>query len=73
MRIFLGLLVVLAVAGGFLAHRKGETPVTASAATAKASAAPREVSEHDWAKRSLDRAADVKMQVARERKENTTE
>jgi len=76
MRIFLVFLIGLAIAGGILTHRPkpqstrepGAKPVSAPAAAAT----PREVSQHDWAKRSLDRVADVKRQVAQQQKENGT-
>jgi len=38
--------------------------------TLKAPPKPSEVSEHDWAKRALDRTADVKRQIAQQRKED---
>lgn len=75
MRILLALIVAGAIAYGVLRHRKSEEPApvaTAKAPTAQPAAAPREVSEHNWAKRSLDRAADVKRQVAAQQKENGT-
>lgn len=76
MRILLGLIVVVTIAGAVLTHRKNEQAAATPVATAKAAsaqpAAPREVSQHDWAKRSLDRAADVKRQVAEQQKENGT-
>ncbi len=38
--------------------------------TLKAPPKPSEVSEHDWAKQALDRTADVKRQIAQQRKED---
>jgi len=77
MRILLGLIVTAAIAYGVLRYKKSEEPAAAPVATAKAqvaqpAASPREVSEHNWAKRSLDRAAEVKRQVAAQQKENGT-
>jgi hypothetical protein len=43
--------------------------VTTQAAT---TSSPRPVSEHNWMKRSLDRAGDVKREVAQQRKEDGT-
>ncbi len=37
--------------------------------TLKTSPNSSEVSEHDWAKQALDRTADVKWQIAQQRKE----
>ncbi|MBA2241958.1 MAG: hypothetical protein H0W04_03575 [Chthoniobacterales bacterium] len=75
MRIVLGLLLVLAAAGGFLTQKKSEQPAPAqnASSTNKVAAAPRETSEHNWAKRSLDQAAGVKRQVAQQQKENGQE
>lgn len=75
MRIVLVCLVVGAVIGGVLYNRSG-TPDTPApkvvAATAPANAS-REPSQHNWPKRALDRAAEVKKQVAAERKSNDAE
>jgi len=38
--------------------------------TLKTPPKPAEVSEHDWAKQALDRTADVKRQIAQQRKED---
>ncbi|MDQ2659581.1 MAG: hypothetical protein M3Y03_04100 [Verrucomicrobiota bacterium] len=79
MRILLGLLVVGAVIGGIVTHRHHEetpAPVTAPALTAAAAqpaAIPRQPSAHNWAKSALDRAGDVKRQVAEQRKQNSDE
>jgi hypothetical protein len=75
MRIFFCLLVV-AVVGGFLAHRHAEEPAPVVAAQAPApvqlqSPAPHENNPHNWMKNSLDRAADVKRQVIQQRKEDS--
>ena len=62
-----GLLVVLLIVGlgaAFILQKRGEQ--AAQAQPAKASA----VSEHDWAKHSLDRVAEVKREVLRQRASN---
>lgn len=73
MRIFI-VLVVLAVLGWlFLAQKQQEHQKVVTAAHAPAqTASPRPVSEHNWMKRSLDRASDVKKQVVQQRKEDGT-
>jgi hypothetical protein len=61
------LLVVLLMAGlglAFILQKRTEQPTAAQPAKQSA------VSEHDWAKHSLDRAADVKRQVLRQRASN---
>lgn len=67
-------LVVLAVLGWlFLAQKQQEHQKVVTAVEAPAqSASPRPVSEHNWMKRSLDRASDVKQQVVQQRKEDGT-
>ena len=72
MRILLGLIVVVTIAGAVFTHRKNEQAAATAKAPITQPAAPREVSQHDWAKRSLDRAAAVKRQVAQQQKENGT-
>ncbi|MEO5721309.1 MAG: hypothetical protein ABIR71_07565 [Chthoniobacterales bacterium] len=63
MRKLIGLLIVGAAIGGFVAHKqRQEPPAPAPAVTAPT--APRETSEHNWAKRSLDRTNEVRRQVA---------
>ena len=62
-----GLLVLLLIAGlgaAFILQKRSEQ--TAPVKPAKGSA----VSEHDWAKHSLDRAAEVKREVLRQRASN---
>ena len=73
MRIFI-VLVVLAVLGWlFLAQKQQEHQKVVTAAEVPAQpASPRTVSEHNWMKRSLDRASDVKQQVVQRRKEDGT-
>ncbi|HSP45412.1 MAG TPA: hypothetical protein VLO30_05420 [Chthoniobacterales bacterium] len=70
-------LLVIAVLAGlawlFLVQKRGEPQKTAAEkAVAQAAASPRAVSEHNWMKHSLDRANEVKRQVAAQRKEDGT-
>jgi hypothetical protein len=65
------ILLVVGVLGGVFAMQKRSEPKPAATVQARAeSAAPRQVSEHDWAKQSLDRAAQVKRDVLRQRAGN---
>jgi hypothetical protein len=68
------LLLIFSVTALFVWQRQGNDAVTATkpnAATAIATpTAPRPVSEHDWAKHSLDRAQEVADQVRRTRAQN---
>lgn len=61
------LVLFLSVAVGIVLvvnrHRESAPPPVATTATSQ-------VSEHDWAKHALDRAADVKRQVAQQREED---
>ena len=72
MRTFL--LLVLTVTALYVWQRQGNDAVTATkprAETAVATrAAPRPVSEHDWAKHSIDRAHEVANQVRETRRQN---
>ena len=66
-------LVAVAVIGGFLAHRHSEETAPVAAAQKPAElqpSAPHENNPHNWMKNSLDRAGDVKKQVAQQRKES---
>jgi len=74
MRTFVVLLIAAVLGCLFLAQRRHEqnaapAPATASAAAQKPSA-PRPVSEHNWAKHSIDRARNVTDQVAKQRKDD---
>jgi hypothetical protein len=75
MRKFLVIAVLAGLAWVFVVQKRNEPQknpaekVTAQTAT---TASPRPVSEHNWMKRSLDRASDVKRQVAQQRKEDGT-
>ncbi|MDQ6938989.1 MAG: hypothetical protein M3119_02410 [Verrucomicrobiota bacterium] len=64
MRVFICLLIGVAVVGGFLAHRQKNEPAPAPIV------ARQENSPHKWMKNSLDRTAEVKKQVAQQRKES---
>ena len=72
MRTFL--LLVLTVTALYVWQRQGNDAVTATkprAETAVATpAVPRPVSEHDWAKHSIDRAHEVANQVREARQQN---
>ena len=72
MRTFL--LLVLTVTALYVWQRQGNDAVTATkprAETAVATrAAPHPVSEHDWAKHSIDRAHEVANQVRETRQKN---
>ena len=73
------LLAISAIGGAVFKFRSSDSTAPtektahaqpASNAAPNPSAAPRQTSEHNWAKHSLDRAADVKRQVAAQRKSN---
>ncbi len=64
MRIFICLLIGVAVMGALLAHRQKSEPAPA------AIVARQENNPHNWMKNSLDRTGDVKRQVAQQRKES---
>lgn len=72
--------VVIAVLGGltflFVVQKRNEASKAASPNKAVAqvtgSPSPRPVSAHNWMKNSLDRANDVKRQVAQQRREDGT-
>jgi hypothetical protein len=74
MRFIVGFLIVATVAVGFYKHNRHEeaaAPAKMPAQVASAQASPaRTTSEHNWPKSSLDRVAEVKRQVAQQRKEN---
>jgi hypothetical protein len=76
MKTVLGLLAIVAICGGFVAHRQRTTPTApaaqVSARSANAPAPSASVSQHNWPKNSLDRAHDVKRQVLEQRKANGT-
>ena len=75
MRAVVIVVIIVAVTAGVLKHRNraqsdasAEKPIVAQ----QQATAPREPSEHNWPKRALDRAADVKRPVAEQRKEDGT-
>ena len=69
MRILVGFLIVAAAIGGFVVHKQRQE--AAAAQTASAIPTPRPAtSQYNLPKRALDRANDVKRQVAEERKSN---
>ena len=75
MRALLIVIVSVAVVGGVLTHRnrgRSKEPEAQKAVAAAHSSAAREPSQHNWPKRTLDRAADVKRQVAEQRQEDAT-
>jgi hypothetical protein len=78
MRKFLVLTVLAGLTLLFVVQKRNEAakpgPAEKKVAVqnATSSPAPRPVSEHNWMKRSLDRANDVKKQVAQQRKEDGT-
>jgi len=72
MRTFL--LLVLTVTALYVWQRQGNDAVTATKPRAETPvttrAAARPISEHDWAKRSIDRAHEVANQVRETRQQN---
>jgi hypothetical protein len=68
------LLLVLTVTALYVWQRQGNDAVTATKPKAErlvvTPAAPRPVSEHDWAKHSIDRAHEVANQVRKTRQQN---
>ncbi|HEX4640714.1 MAG TPA: hypothetical protein VH252_04975 [Chthoniobacterales bacterium] len=76
MRKFLVIAVLAGLAWLFVVQKQNETPKKSPAKqvaqTAAVSPAPRPVSEHNWMKSSLDRANEVKRQVAQQRKADGT-
>ncbi|MFL6583511.1 MAG: hypothetical protein ACJ8KU_03220 [Chthoniobacterales bacterium] len=65
MRGVLVVLGLLALTGVFAWQKHSQ-----DAAAPQTTTAPRQVSEHDWAKQSLDKAAKVKQDVLRQRRDN---
>ena len=64
MKALLVVLLMVGLGAAFILQKRGEQ--AAPAQPAKTSA----VSEHDWAKNSLNRAAEVKREVLRQRASN---
>lgn len=68
MRIVVGFLIGAALIGGFIAHKQRQESA-AAAETESATPTPRPAtSKYNMPKRALDRANDVKRQVAEQRK-----
>jgi len=67
-------LIIAAVLGCLFLVQKRHEPAAPSAAPAVAqkAASPRPVSEHNWAKRSLDTTRKVTDQVSKQRQEDGT-
>jgi hypothetical protein len=75
MRKFLVIAVLAGLTWLFVVQKRNESPKNVPekvAAQTATTASPRPVSEHNWMKRSLDRAGEVKRQVAQQRKEDRT-
>jgi len=77
MRKFLVIAVLVGLGWLFVVQKRNEASkpaanATKSAAQTTASVSPRPVSEHNWMKRSLDRASEVKKQVVEQRKTDGT-
>jgi hypothetical protein len=75
MRKFLVIALLAGLTWLFVVQKRAETQkatVEKKPAQTAANASPRPVSEHNWMKRSLDRAGEVKRQVAQQRKEDGT-
>jgi hypothetical protein len=76
MRKFLVIAVLAGLTFLFVVQKRNEASKAASTAKTVAQAAgspsPRPVREHDWMKHSLDRANEVKRQVAQQRREDGT-
>jgi hypothetical protein len=76
MRIILGLLALIAIGGGVVAHRQQTTaaplPTQVAPRSSSVPAPSPGASQHNWPKTSLDRANDVKRQVLEQRKSDGT-
>ena len=76
MRKFLVIAVLAGLTWFFIVQKRSESAKpeqkSKTAIQVAASASPRPVSEHNWMKHSLDRANEVKRQVAEQRKTDGT-
>lgn len=75
MRKFLVIAVLAGLTWLFVVQKRSETQQATPQKTGAQAAAlnsPRPVDEHNWMKHSLDRANEVKRQVAQQRKEDGT-
>jgi hypothetical protein len=74
MRTFVVILIAVVLGGLFVVQKQRERLAVAAKTeeqvTEKKAATPRPVSEHNWAKHSLDRTRTVIDQVAKQRKED---
>lgn len=72
MRKFLVIAILAGLTWLFVVQKRSEpekpAPASKSVTKVAGSPTPRPVSEHNWMKRSLDRANEVKRQVAEQRK-----
>ncbi len=65
-------IAVVALIGGFLAHRQEQPQIPAEQSVAIAKPAPAPTRQPHWPKSALDRAADAKRQVNAQRESNET-
>jgi hypothetical protein len=72
MRKFLVIAVLAGLGWLFVVQKRTESPKEAPKTAVAQTASPRPVSEHNWMKHSLDRANEVKRQVAQQRKADGT-
>ena len=76
MRKFLVIAVLAGLTWLFIVQKRSESakpePKSKTVSQVTAAPSPRPVSEHNWMKHSLDRANEVKRQVAQQRKEDGT-
>ena len=76
MRKFLVITVLAGLTWLFIVQKRSEPakpePKSKAVAQVAGSPSPRPVSEHNWMKHSLDRANEVKRQVAQQRKTDET-
>lgn len=70
MRTVIILLVVVGLSALFFVQKRHEQVAVATAKATPASVEPRKVSEHDWAKHSLDKTNNVISKVAAQRKDD---
>jgi uncharacterized membrane protein len=71
MRTFIVLVIMAGLGVAFVVQKRSETPTAPAAqkvAATQTAAAPRPVSEHNWAKHSLDTTNKVIREVAQQRK-----
>lgn len=75
MRTFIVLVIMAGLGVAFIVQKRSETstaPATQKVAATQTAASPRPVSEHNWAKHSLDTTNKVIRQVAQQRKADGT-